>query len=887
MRLARVVSFKRLFCFVVGLFSLAPVMAFQYEGFDTGMVPAVDWSQTVAASGATTFDTPVDPDNAGQFRYRIQVAGASGVFNAQARGTANNFNEALASVDITGWDINNGVHLALVNAAGTGQYRISVLGPIVRLYHEAGSTFISGSPLASQTVFLNPANRYRLVLRRSGVGLDALDVFIYRLYSGSPSVLLSTMSVSNALLSGSQLGAVLAISSTLTTNGEAQFDNYFISAGGTNDADGDGLLDEFEIFNSFVPWAAGEEVLDPDADGLDNLQEQTLGTDPHDDDTDGDGVLDGTEVSFGSDPLDADDNPQQRKLLASDAAFDDQFGINVAMDGDTAVVGAWREDGTATDTGAVYVYVRSGGQWSEQAKLVASDGAADDTFGTDVAISGDTIVVGTPRDDDDGADSGAVYVFVRSGTIWSEQAKLTASDAGAGDNFGSSVSIDGDTLVTGAPFESAAASSAGAAYVFTRTGSSWAEQQKLVASDAATGDLFGVSVAVSGDTVVAGAHFVGDVEGAAYVYLRSGSSWSEQQKLTGSDTSSGDTFGITVSVSGDTAMVGAFNRDEGGTADAGGVYVFERTGVMWSEADILLAGDLSSSNFGVRLQLKGDRAVIGAWKDATAATDAGAAYLFTKTGNQWIEHQKLVASDAAADDLLGAGVALSANTVIAGSYADDGSAVDMGSAYVFDLDVDGDGLLNLFELAHGFDPYLGGEQGLDGDGDGLTSIDEQAQGTDPADNDTDDDLLLDGFEVTYGLNPLVADDVNADVDNDGLGALEEQTENTDPLNNDTDGDGILDGFEVDNGMDPLFADHDHDGLDAAAELAEGTDPFNSDTDGDGINDGDEIAQGFDPLVPGVSSKNVPAIGTIGLIALLAGLLVLGAMLRGVQRNPRM
>ena len=172
------------------------------------------------------------------------------------------------------------------------------------------------------------------------------------------------------------------------------------------------------------------------------------------------------------------------------------------------MVGAFIDDGAAgIDQGSAYVFVRSGGVWSQQQKLEASDAAADDRFGFSVAISGETVVVGAPGDDGAaGIDQGSAYVFVRSGGVWSQQQKLLASDAAADDDFGSSVAISGETVVVGAPWDDDATGFyQGSAYVFVRSGGVWSQQQKLLASDAAGGDAFGFSVAISGETVVVGA----------------------------------------------------------------------------------------------------------------------------------------------------------------------------------------------------------------------------------------------------------------------------------------------------------------------------------------------------------------------------------------------
>ena len=267
---------------------------------------------------------------------------------------------------------------------------------------------------------------------------------------------------------------------------------------------------------------------------------------------------------------------EDAKLLASDGAAWDEFGCSVSVSGDTAVVGAIYDDDNGYNSGSAYVFVRSGSTWSEQAKLTASDGAADDYFGRSVSVSGDTAVVGALGDDDNGSASGSAYVYVRSGTSWTEQAKLTASDGAADDRFGLSVSVSGDTAVVGAFWDDDNGSDSGSAYVFVRSSGVWTQRQKLTASDAAAGDSFGCSVSVSADTAVVGAFYDDDNggdSGSAYVFVRSGSTWTERAKLTGSDGAADDRFGGSVSVSGDTAVVGAYGDDDNGTT-SGSAYVF-------------------------------------------------------------------------------------------------------------------------------------------------------------------------------------------------------------------------------------------------------------------------------------------------------------------------
>jgi hypothetical protein len=301
----------------------------------------------------------------------------------------------------------------------------------------------------------------------------------------------------------------------------------------------------------------------------------------------------------------ADRFAQQAYLKASNAEENDEFGWSVALSGDTLVVGAWQEDSSASGgeadnsapgAGAVYVFIRNGGAWSQQAYLKASNAEAGDIFGSSVAISGDTLVVGA-------IGSAAAYVFTRSSGVWSQQAYLKASNAEADDMFGWSVAISGDTLVVGACEEESSASGGendnsarytGAAYVFTRSSGVWSQQAYLKASNAEAWDYFGWSVALSGDTLVVGAPYdpyelnIGSEDegdnsaGAVYVFTRSGGVWSQQAYLKASNAEAGDWFGWRVAISGGTLVVGACAEDSsasGGEADnsaawAGAAYVW-------------------------------------------------------------------------------------------------------------------------------------------------------------------------------------------------------------------------------------------------------------------------------------------------------------------------
>ena len=355
---------------------------------------------------------------------------------------------------------------------------------------------------------------------------------------------------------------------------------------------------------------------------------------------------------------------QQAKLTASDGAPGDIFGVSVAISGSTAVVGASFKN---SNTGAAYVFVRSGAAWSQQAKLTASDGFSFDRFGASVAISGPTAVVGAFGQF---SNTGAAYVFVRSGTAWSQQAKLTAADAQEFDNFGASVAICGLTVVVGADMKH---DFVGAAYVFVRSGTAWHQQRKLTAADGKRGS-FGDSVAISGSTVVVGAEAKNFFTGAAYVFVRSGTAWHQQARLTAADPAKDSVFGISVAVSGPTVVVGANHLAGSGT---GAAYVFVRSGPAWSQqAKLTAPGPATIDLFGTSVAILGSAAVVG----APGQTSPGAAYVFARSGTAWHRQAKLTASDGASRDFFGGSVAISRSTAVAGA---DGNNAATGAAYVY------------------------------------------------------------------------------------------------------------------------------------------------------------------------------------------------------------
>ncbi|RYD75512.1 MAG: hypothetical protein EOP84_18180, partial [Verrucomicrobiaceae bacterium] len=325
---------------------------------------------------------------------------------------------------------------------------------------------------------------------------------------------------------------------------------------------------------------------------------------------------------------------------------------------------------------------------SFEQKIQQADGMVGDDFGNALALSGATLAVGACLDDTmAGSDAGSVSVFARSGGSWTLQVKLMPADAAAGDRFGSSLALAGDTLVVGATHDDASGSvlNSGSVYVFTRAGAVWTQQAKLSAADAATDDHFGVSVALSGETVLIGADGKSTGTGAAYVFVSAGSAWSQQAKLTSLAARVHDRFGGAVALDGDLAVIGAESHDSDGLSNNGRVFPFRRNSGAWTEEDSWLDSEpVTDGFFGASVALRGDRAIVG----ATGANDyAGAACVFRYKGAAWVAGEKLDMADGEgqAYDAFGGCVALSEGRALIGVCRSvEGQGIyDAGSSWLY------------------------------------------------------------------------------------------------------------------------------------------------------------------------------------------------------------
>ncbi len=428
-------------------------------------------------------------------------------------------------------------------------------------------------------------------------------------------------------------------------------------------------------------------------------------------------------------------------LRASNAGAGDQVGYSVSLSGDRALVGAPFEDGptdTAADAGAAYVFEFQNGVWTQTAVLRASNSQANDQFGYSVSLSGDRALVGAPFEDgptDTAADAGAAYVFDFAGGMWTEAPIMRASNADPNDQFGWSVSLDGDRALVGAHLEDGTApttGNAGAAYVFEFAGGVWTQASILRASNLTGSDEFGYAVSLSGDRALVGA-IKGNGEqnesGTAYIFERTVSgnpstiTWDQTALLRSIGGTVPDQFGYAVSLSGDRAFVGAplYDGPANNTNDAGAAYVFERTvsggnpaTVTWPQtAQINSPNPGTAKRFAFSVSLSGDRALIGASQDAgplPGVATSGTAYVFDLVGGTWTPTSTLRASNAGVGDGLGVSVSLSDNLFLVGAPFEDGptnTASNAGAAYVFGTPttVTQSGLYNPSSPSNGGDGY--------------------------------------------------------------------------------------------------------------------------------------------------------------------------------------
>ena len=400
------------------------------------------------------------------------------------------------------------------------------------------------------------------------------------------------------------------------------------------------------------------------------------------------------------------------KILADDGVAGDYFGTSAAISGDWALVGSFLAFGNSAHSGAVHAFKNIEGVWTQVDKFVPESLTSSNHFGGSISISGDTAIIGAKGADENGDFSGTAYVFKLIEGEWTQQAQILASDGARGDAFGSSVSIDGDTVIISAPGDADEGEYTGSAYIFTRTNGLWTQQAKLLSPFPAEGDGFGTSVSIAGNTAfvgVPGANEFGTNSGIVYEFIRTGTTWSQTAKLLPTDGAAEDLFGSAVAIENDTAVVGAWFDEDNGPR-SGSVYMFERHDGLWIEQTKLLPIDgAEGDQFGGVVSINANTVVISARRadvkyEGKIFSNSGAAYVFAHADGIWFQQTKLTPADGHENKGFGQAVANEGESIIVGALSDNENGHQAGAAYIFDLncapcaaDFTNDGILDFFD----------------------------------------------------------------------------------------------------------------------------------------------------------------------------------------------
>lgn len=384
------------------------------------------------------------------------------------------------------------------------------------------------------------------------------------------------------------------------------------------------------------------------------------------------------------------------KMLAGDGGAQDQYGVDVDIDGEYAIVGSNQKIPGGQTLGAAYILHRGANGWSQSSKLEATGIDPGDQFGVSVAISGGIAVIGAPLDDDPVGNEGAVYIFYKNPVEdWYFLKKLKAADPDPADNFGVSVELDGDNLIVGANLDDESGQNAGAAYVFNRNlggADNWGQVSKLLATTGTDNDNMGSSVAIDGNYAVVGATGVDGLfqnKGAAYVFKNSAGGWNQVARMSAPQSTQNDNFGVSVAVSGPWALVGANQNDLKG-ADAGAAFLFNKNqnGIFdsWGLKTVILDPNGSAGDhFGSGVGIDGDYAVISASGDNPFGAGSGRGFVYMRQENNWIQVDQLSDASGQANDNLGTAASISGRSIILGAPLDNnGGAADQGSAVIFE-----------------------------------------------------------------------------------------------------------------------------------------------------------------------------------------------------------
>jgi hypothetical protein len=386
------------------------------------------------------------------------------------------------------------------------------------------------------------------------------------------------------------------------------------------------------------------------------------------------------------------DRSQLQRLAPSDGADQDRFGLDVSLSGDTLMIGASLDDDgcvSSCASGSVYVFERTGTVWTEVQKLTASNAAGGDQFGTSVSVQGHRAAIGAVYDDHVAVNAGSVYIFEYNGTSWNEVEQLLATTPESLALYGLSVSLDGDRLIVGAGDEDGEFINQGAAYIYHHNGTCFDLENKIHASDAAISDFFGRDVSLAGGRAIVGATGVNVGSfldaGAAYIFDFDGENWQQTEKLTASDAGEDHFVGRSVAIDGDVALVGMFaNPSAVPGIGPGSAYAFRFDGLSWVEEQVLQGtGALEGDNFGTCVAVEGDFALVTAPDADFSNAGPGSGFLYHHDGSAWIELQQLTAQNAVAGRKVGSSCAIEADTVLLGAPDSFTGGDGPGSAYVY------------------------------------------------------------------------------------------------------------------------------------------------------------------------------------------------------------
>jgi len=373
---------------------------------------------------------------------------------------------------------------------------------------------------------------------------------------------------------------------------------------------------------------------------------------------------------------------QQQQITPDESAEFDAFSSSISLFGNRALVGAHLDDENGTDSGSAYIFDFDGSNWILTQKLFANDAQSGDHFAQSVSLYENRAIVGSPNCNDNGTDSGSVYIFDFDGSNWIQTQKLFANDAQSGDHFGQSVSLYEDRALIGSPYNDDNGPETGSIYIFGFDGSEWSQSQKLTANNEDEGDLYGISVSLSDNRALVGAtnDFVnGSRSGSVTVIEFNGMHWQQTEKLFPEDGAENDKFGASISLYGDRALIGATSNDS--------AYVFDFNGVSWMQSQQINASGVFVENqhFGSSVSLFEDVALIGSQSDSINGNRTGSAYLFNFIKSEWLQIQKITDVDGQFEDRFGGKVSLSNDHALIGAINDNDRGTNSGSAYAYEL----------------------------------------------------------------------------------------------------------------------------------------------------------------------------------------------------------